>query len=488
MEITMPQLGETVTEGTITNWLKAVGDTVAIDEPLFEVSTDKVDSEVPSPFEGVLTEIMAQEGDTVEVGQVVGKMSEGSASEAPAKSEAAPEPAAEPTAAEPAVAEQVSTPQPELESSPQENFSPISSSNNAQEEHQAGNSGKVTSPIVRKLIRENNLDESQVQGTGPGGKITKSDVEATLSGGRQSAPDVQPQATQAQAPQPQAAQLAPLATAPVESAPVAPPLSEPKAEAQPVDNAPAVAGSNAVDAMDGGDIIIPFDNIRRRTAQHVVMSHAVSAHVYTSVEVDFERIQKVREQAGPEWKAKEGFSLTYLPFVVRAVSEAVREFPHMNSSIKDECLVVHRDLHMSIAVDLNFQGLIAPVIRHADGKRVRLISREIKSLATRAKSKQLRPDEISGGTLTITNPGPFGTHLTLPIINQPQVAIISTDGIKKKPVVVSGPSGEDFIAVHHVGNIALTWDHRAFDGAYAAAFMNRVKQILETADWEKEVL
>ena len=236
-----------------------------------------------------------------------------------------------------------------------------------------------------------------------------------------------------------------------------------------------------------GDEVVPFDNIRRRTAEHMVRSKATSAHVYTSVRVDFERIERTRQAHQREWKEHEGFSLTYLPFIVRAFSDVVHDYPHVNASVDGDSLVVHRDINLGIAVDLEFKGLIAPVIRDADGKRLRLIAREIRDLAARAKSKQLGPDEVVGGTFTITNMGPFGTELTLPIINQPQVAILATDGIRKEPVVIEGPDGEDTIAVHHVGHLALAWDHRAFDGAYAASFLNEMRTVLETRDWDSEL-
>jgi 2-oxoglutarate dehydrogenase E2 component (dihydrolipoamide succinyltransferase) len=232
---------------------------------------------------------------------------------------------------------------------------------------------------------------------------------------------------------------------------------------------------------------VPFDNIRRRTAEHMVRSKATSAHVYTSVEVDYERVERVRRAHQQAWRAEEGFSLTYLPFIVRAVSDVVHEYPNVNASVDNDALLVHRDLHLGIAVDLEFKGLVAPVIRNADGKRLRLVAREIRDLASRAKSKQLSPDEVVGGTLTITNMGPFGTTITLPIINQPQVAIIASDSVRKQPVVVEGPDGEDSIAIHHVGHLSLAWDHRAFDGAYAASFLSAVREVLETRDWEAEL-
>lgn len=237
----------------------------------------------------------------------------------------------------------------------------------------------------------------------------------------------------------------------------------------------------------GTDLVVPFTNIRRRTAEHMVRSKATSAHVYTSVEVDFERIVRVRAAARDAWNEREGYSLTYLPFIARAFCSTVNEFPHVNASVVDETLVVHRDVHLAVAVDLHFEGLVAPVVRDADGKRLRLIAREIRGLAERARSKQLTPDDVLGGTFTITNPGPYGTFLTLPIINQPQVAILSTDGITKRPRVVVGADGEDVIAVRHIGMLSLAWDHRAFDGAYAAAFLNALKGNLEQHDWAAEL-
>jgi pyruvate dehydrogenase E2 component (dihydrolipoamide acetyltransferase) len=297
----------------------------------------------------------------------------------------------------------------------------------------------VTSPVVRRLIAERGIDPSTITGTGEGGRITRRDV---------------------------------LAAAPATGAP------RPATREAVPETAPAVRR---------GDERIPFDNIRRRTAEHMVRSKATSAHVYTSVEVDFERIDRVRAAHQAEWKEREGFSLTYLPFIVRAFCDTVDDFPRLNASIDGETLVVHHDVHLGIGVDLDFHGLIAPVIRDADGKRLRLIAREVRDLARRARTKQLSPDEVLGGTFTITNPGPFGSYMTLPIINQPQVAILSTDGVKKRPVVVELPDGTDAIAIHPVGMLALTFDHRAFDGAYAAAFVSRVRQILETRDWSQEL-
>ena len=232
---------------------------------------------------------------------------------------------------------------------------------------------------------------------------------------------------------------------------------------------------------------MPFSNIRKRTAEHMIRSKATSAHVVASIEVDYEGVERVRRAHKEEWRAEEGFSLTYLPFVSRAVVDAIREFPEVNASVGDNELVVHNYVNLGIAVDLDFKGLMVPVIADADSKRLRAIARQVSDLAGRARSKRLSPDEISGGTFTITNPGPYGTLLTMPIINQPQVAILSTDGVKRRPVVVEAADGSEAIAIHSVGNLALTWDHRAFDGAYAAAFLAKIKEIIETREWDAEL-
>jgi pyruvate dehydrogenase E2 component (dihydrolipoamide acetyltransferase) len=287
------------------------------------------------------------------------------------------------------------------------------------------------------MITERGLDPSTITGTGEDGRVTRRDVEAL---GRPSAPGARP-------------------------TPVAP--------------APA--------RVLTGDERIPFDNIRRRTAEHMVRSKATSAHVATAVEVDFESVERVRRVHGAQFRADEGFGLTYLPFIVRAFCDAVHSYPAVNASVDEDTLVVHHDVNLGIAVDLSFTGLIAPVVRAADTKRLRPIAREIDDLAARARSKQLGPDEIMGGTFTITNMGPFGTTFTVPIINQPQVAILATDAIRKRPVVIEGPDGEDAIAIHSVGMLTLTWDHRAFDGAYAASFLHTVAGVIETHDWDAEL-
>jgi pyruvate dehydrogenase E2 component (dihydrolipoamide acetyltransferase) len=331
------------------------------------------------------------------------------------------------------------------------------------------------SPVVRRLLNEYGLDASEVQGSGEGGRITRNDVLAAAARQGPSAPAA-PSTPAPTAPS-RVVSPPPRATAPPAAAPTAPvtPVPAPREEAA----TPA--------ARPVGDETVPFDNIRRRTAEHMVSSKATSPHVYTSIEVDYERVDRARRGAQEDWRIREGFPLTYLPFIVRAFCDTVEEYPNINASVDGENLVVHHDIHVGIAVDLDFKGLIAPVIRNADGKRLRLIAREIHDLATRARSKQLMPDEVAGGTFTITNPGPWGTYMTLPIINQPQVAILSTDGIRKRPWVVTGPDGEDSLAIRHVGILALTWDHRAFDGAYAAAFLQAMKDEIQGRDWEAEL-
>jgi 2-oxoglutarate dehydrogenase E2 component (dihydrolipoamide succinyltransferase) len=266
----------------------------------------------------------------------------------------------------------------------------------------------------------------------------------------------------------------------VPAAPVAP--STPAAPAP----TPAAAPAAGPVARAGDDEVIPFDNMRRRTAEHMVRSKHTSPHVLTAVEVDFHGVDRARSAHRSEWKEKEGFALTYLPFVARAVCDALAEFPNINASVGEDQLTVHHYVNLGIAVDLDRRGLIVPVIKSAEGKRLRQLSREIRDLAERARNKKLTPDDVTGGTFTITNPGPYGTLISAPIINQPQVAILSTDGVKKKPVVVETPAG-DSIAIHPVGMVAMSWDHRAIDGAYASKFLHTIRTIIETRDWEAEL-
>ncbi len=436
----MPQLGETVTEGTITQWFKQVGDEVVEDEPLFEVSTDKVDSEVPSPRSGVLVEIVAAEGDMVEVGAVIAVLGEA-------------DPAREPAAASKPISEQA-PPSPPLGSpgvpAPSESplpgrSSPVSPGEPEFESAARASTGEnmVLSPVVRRLVRDNGLDLSRITGTGRGGRITRSDVEALI--GRSRAAD------------------SPASPLPSTSSP------------------PAPVGSS------GRDTIVALSNIRRLTGEHMLRSKAVAPHVLTAVEVDFERVEQVRRAHRESFRADHGFGLTYLPFIARAVCDSLHAYPHINATVGDGELVVHNYVNLAVAVDLDFQGLLAPVIIDADRKRLVPIAEEIADLSQRARAKKLGADEISGGTFTITNPGQWGTMMQFPIINQPQVAILSTDGIRRRPVVITGDDGSEAIAIHSVGVLALAWDHRAFDGAYVAAFLDHLRSIIETRDWHAEM-
>jgi pyruvate dehydrogenase E2 component (dihydrolipoamide acetyltransferase) len=456
-EIQMPQLGESVTEGTITKWFKQVGEAIAEDEVLFEVSTDKVDSEVPSPVAGYLAEIRVPEGETVDVGAVLAVVSDvppAGDGQAEPTTEAEAEPAApaaeEPTTAPaptPAPTPAAPAPAPAAAAAPAPE-PPAAAAPPAA----APGKGKLASPVVRQLANDHGIDLDAVTPTGSGGRITRADVEQAIQAG--------------------GARLAGPAVAPT---------------AGPVPTAPTGRAVAPSPRSGTGDTVEALNNIRRRTGEHMVQSKATSPHAYTIVEVDYENVERVRRRHRDDWKATEGFSLTYLPFISRAVIDALHDYPHLNASVGDGELIVHNYVNLAVAIDLDFEGLLAPVVHDADEKRLRGLARDIDDLATRARSKRLSVDDITGGTFTLSNSGSFGSYLVLPIINQPQVAILSTDGITRKPVVVTGPDGTEAIAIHSVGLLGLSWDHRAFDGAYAAAFLREVKTIIETRDWEAEL-
>ena len=464
-EITLPQLGETVTEGTITRWFKKVGDTIAADEPLFEVSTDKVDTEVPSPIAGVLTEIRVAEGETVAVGTVIAVVGGAGAAPAPAPV-ATPAPAPAPVAA----------PAPVLTPAPVAAPAPTPAPVAAPAPAPVAQSNKLLSPVVRRLVNDHGINIDALQGTGPGGRITREDVLDYIDRNGLAA---QPAAL--------APTLAPVsAPAPVQApapAPVAAPAPAPVAAPAP---AAAPAPRPATPQSDR-EQVIPLSKIRRLTGSHMVMSLATSPHSFTVVEVDYANVDKTRSSIKESWKTSEGFSLTYLPFISRAVVDALVEFPHLNASIEGDNLIVHSYVDLGIAVDLDYAGLLVPVVRSADAKRLRAIARDIHDLATRARGRKLSPDEINGGTFTLSNNGSAGALIAMPIINQPQVAILSTDAIVRKPVVVAMPDGSESIAIHPMGHLSMSWDHRAFDGAYAGRFLSRVKHILETQDWSAEL-
>ena len=490
-DVLMPQLGETVTEGTITKWFKKVGDTVERDELLFEVSTDKVDSEVTSPATGVLVEIKVGEGDTVDVGSVLAVIGDVGASASAAPALAAP-PVVEPeavAAAPPPPPPSVAVPAAVAAPPPQP-----AAYDAGDDTASVDGVFRVLSPVVRKLINEHGIDPDRIAGTGAGGRITREDVLAVIEN-----PAGSPVAPAVAAPTPAAAADAAVASPPVVAAPlVAAPVVEaalvaPAAVVSP----PAVVASAVVVVAPvsaapairpgGRNDVVPFSKIRLKTGEHMLMSLQTSPHAFIAVEVDFSKVDRVRGKVKDGFKADEGFSLTYLPFIARAVVEALRTYPNVNASVSNDSLIVHHSVHLGVAVDLDFQGLMVPVIRDADGKRMRAISRDIADIANRARTKKLTPDDLVGGTFTISNAGPYGIDLMSSIINQPQVAILSTTAVKKKPVVVELPDGSESIAVHPMGFLGLSWDHRAFDGAYAASFLAEVREILESRDWSTEL-
>ena len=322
----------------------------------------------------------------------------------------------------------------------------------------------VLSPMVRKLLAENRISETEVTGTGSGGRITRDDALRVV--------DARRAAGASQSPAPAAAPAPPSApivqSAPVARAPQAPPVS--------------MASFRAA-----GDQVVPFSNMRRRTAEHMVRSKATSPHAFIANEVDFESVERVRKAWGERFKAEEGFALTYLPFVARAAVEALRDFPLLNASVVDDSLLVHAEVNLGIAVDLSHEGLIVPVIHRAEEVTLRGVARRIRDLAERARGRQLNADDIAGGTFSITNDGPFGTYFTVPIINQPQVAILATDGIARRPVVVTQPDGSESIAIHSTGILGVSWDHRAVDGAYVSLFLAKVAELLGSRDWAAEL-
>ena len=476
-DITLPQLGETVTEGTITRWFKKVGDAVAADEPLFEVSTDKVDTEVPSPISGTLTEIRVKEGDTVAVGTVIAVVGAANAALAATASQsalAAPASQSAPAAPAPVVAAtaaQSAPPAPVVAATASQSAPPVpvvaaSVATAARAPMPTSTSNKLLSPVVRRLVADHGIDVNSLVGTGPGGRITREDVLDFIDKNG-SAPKVMPAnkplESVVQVPSAPVAQ----APAPVVTAPVAPPAKFTQSSER--------------------ETVTPLSKIRKLTGAHMIMSQKVSPHAFSVVEVDYANVDATRNAVKDQWKQSEGFTLTYLPFIARAIVDALADFPNLNASIEGDNLIVHNYVDLGVAVDLQFQGLLVPVVRSADSKRLRAIAREIFDLATRARSRKLTPDEIQGGTFTISNNGSAGSVLTMPIINQPQVAILSTDAIVRKPVVAQLSDGSESIAIHPVGNLAMSWDHRAFDGAYAAGFLAKIKQVLETQDWSAEI-
>ncbi len=428
-DVIMPQMGESIVEGTITKWLKKPGDKVQRDEPLFEISTDKVDAEIPSPASGVLQEIKVAEGTTVGVNTVVGSIAADGEAAAPKAS--APAPAAPPKKeSAPAPAPQVSTPAPTASASDED-------------EHAR------SSPLVRKIAREHNVNLSQVSGTGLGGRITKQDILDFIDKG----------------------QSAPAASV---SAPSAPATSRPTASVPAARPAPA--------AIPGD--LVPMTNMRKIIAQRMVESRRTSAHVHCMYEVDFTNIVRLRAKNKGSFEQRNGVRLTFMPFFVRAALIALQQFPIINASTEGDSIRYHRHVNVGIAVALDW-GLIVPVLKHADDLNFLGLQRGISDLGERARGKKLKPEDVEGSTFTITNPGQFGAVFGLPIINQPNSAIMGVGGIMKMPLVVTDEDGNDSIAIRSVVHLTLGYDHRLIDGAVADQFMELVKKSLE--GWSEEI-
>jgi pyruvate dehydrogenase E2 component (dihydrolipoamide acetyltransferase) len=427
--VTMPQLGETVTEGTILRWLVQVGDEVKEDDPILEISTDKVDTEVPSPFTGQVTSLLVEEGETVEVGASLLELdgdSSGStvSEEASNKVETVSEPVEEVVKEE--VEEVVKEEVEEVKSSP------IAKSTNLK-----------LSPVVRKLASENNIDLEQVTGTGSGGRITRKDIESFITSGSKTI-----------------------------QKPKEIPSQQKEKQVQP--------------AKSSSDEI---SRLRKRIAENMVMSKQTSAHVMTSVEVDYENVEILRSKHKKSFKEENGFSLTYLPFISLATIYALREYPVVNSSFDLDKNIhsFHSNINLGIAVDLNQEGLLVGTLREADSFSLKGLARKISDTSSKLREGSYDLDDVSGSTFTISNNGSFNSFLTSPIINQPNVAILSTESVKKRPVVIEAQDGTDSIAIRHTGMLSLTWDHRAFDGSVALLFLNSIREKLENSDWSQEL-
>jgi 2-oxoglutarate dehydrogenase E2 component (dihydrolipoamide succinyltransferase) len=428
-------MGESIVEGTLTKWLKKPGERVERDEPLFEISTDKVDTEIPSPAAGTLAEVLVEEGKTVGINTVVARIDE-----AGGAAKAAQPPS--PPAAQPAPPQRA-TPQPEPPAA--ETIQPAPAPEQVEDTAPAGEPAGPLSPLVRKMARENDIDLSRVKGTGAGGRITKQDLEAFLA-------------------QPAAQPAAPAAAA----------APRPQPVAAPAPSAPLPLAGAAKTRIE------PLSTMRIKIAEHMVMSKRTSPHVTTVHRVDMTAVAKTRERNKAVFQQNYGFSLTYLPFVARAAVVALRQFPLLNASLDNNNIIYHNEMNIGIAVALE-NGLIVPVIRAADEKNVLGLQRSIVDLATRARSRQLKPEEVQGGTFSITNFGSFGSLMGTPVINQPQVAILGVGTVDKTPVVI-----DDAIAIRSICHLSLSFDHRLIDGALADQFMTRLKQVLES--WSEEVL
>lgn len=442
-EVVMPQMGESIAEGTITKWLKKVGERVERDEPLFEISTDKVDAEIPSPAAGTLTEIRANEGDTVEVNTVVAVLDgDGAAPPAP---KSVPSVSQEPVKVEP-------PPPPPSAPPPPPAAAPAPPAEPAEATVEDLRRTK-SSPLVRKIAEEHGVDISRLEGTGLSGRVTKNDILSYIESGT--------------------------ATAPTAAAPAAPPA--PARAAQPAP-APMEVPAPPPPRPQMGDRVEQMSVMRKKIAEHMVLSRRTSAHVTTVYEIDMTRIAKLREQHRDTFYERTGTKLTFMPFIFEAVNKALRKFPIFNAQVSGEQIIYKQDINLGMAVALDW-GLIVPVIKRADDLSISGLARIANDLADRARTKQLKPDEVTGGTFTITNPGVFGGLFGTPIINQPQLAILGVGKIEKRAKVMTSSDGDDFLAIRWMAYFALSFDHRVIDGSDAERFLAFMKEQLESGDF-----
>jgi pyruvate dehydrogenase E2 component (dihydrolipoamide acetyltransferase) len=481
-EVVMPQMGVSVSEGTITKWLKSEGEQIGRDEPLLEISTDKVDTEVPSPAEGVVAQILVQEGATVDVGTVLAVIApEGAApAEAPPAPEAAPEPATQ-AAADASEAAASETAEPTAEAPP---APPSPSGAQPVTAPASGNGRTFVSPVVARIASEHGVDPQAVQGTGTGGRVTKKDILAFVESGGQAeaAPPAAAPEPVAQPAPPAEPQPAPAAQTPPQAPPAAPPAPAPAAPAaQAPPPAPAAAPAPVASAeAEPGETMEPMSPMRKGIAEHMRRSLDTSAHVTSAIEVDMSKVVAIRGKLKKEYEQAYGVNPTYLAFVARAAIETLREYPWINGEIRGDKIVTRNYVNLGFAVELaDGKGLIVPVLKHTEGLNLLGIARGVSEIAKRAREKKLMPDDVQGGTFTITNPGGYGTFHGTPVISQPQAGILGTYALVKRPWVVTDELGQDVIAIRPIMNITLTYDHRLVDGALAGRFLGSLREKLQ---------
>jgi pyruvate dehydrogenase E2 component (dihydrolipoamide acetyltransferase) len=472
VDVVMPQMGVSVSEGTITKWLKQEGEEIQADEPLLEISTDKVDTEVPSPGSGVVQQILVQEGETVDVGTklaVIGAAGAAAPPEAPSGDGAAPEQATTEAAAETAAVSSAETPAPAP--APAEEAAPPAPAAPEPPPEPSEDGKSFVSPVVARIASEHNVDVSQVEGTGRGGRVTKKDILAFVESGAEAAAPTTP--------------APPAEPAPAPAPPAAPPPPEPEPEAAPAPApAPAAAAPAAQPAEAApGEEFEPMTAMRKGIAEHMRRSLDTSAHVTSAIEVDMSKVVALREKLKPEFQKSYGLNPTYLIFVARAVVETLKDYPWINGEIRGDKIVTRNYVNLGFAVELeDGKGLIVPVVKNAEGLNLRGMTRAVTDIADRARNKKLTPDEVQGGTFTITNPGGYGTFHGTPIISQPQAAILGTYAVVKRPWVIQDDLGKDVIAIRPIMNLTLTYDHRLVDGALAGRFLRDMREKLQTWD------